>query len=162
TRPAGCHGQEGVIYFGNDLARVLDVAEVLGEGLESAGLLVLVVIAGTLAAARRGDLPANEEHRDGIGEGRGQWRGGVVEGRSAQGEADAGLAGGAGVAVGHERRCLLVSGQNMADARLPVKRIVDRRELPARVAEDVSHAVLAQPGYQQIGARNELGHAVFL
>ena len=127
-------------------------------------LVVLVVVAGAQAAAGRGDLAADEQHRHGVGEGGRQRRGGVEDAGAAHRQADAGPAGGAGVAVGHERRRLFVAGQEVADRRLPIEGVVDRRELAAGIAEDAADAVLGEPAHQQVGGGNRrlrVAHGAF-
>ena len=55
-------------------------------------------------------------------------------------EDDAGLAGGAGVAVGHVGRALLVPGEDEADLLGVEQRVEDGHGRAARMAEDVLDA----------------------
>ena len=64
---------------------------------------------------------------------------------AAGGDADADLAGGTRVAIGHVGRALLVAHQDVMDGKF-AQRVVGGQDSAARIAEDVSHAFADQRG----------------
>ena len=110
--------RECVIQLGDDFPAALRTKLRLGERRAGAELLIFVVIPGTKALPRFVNLPADEQHRNRIGERGSQRRGGVIYAGATDRQADAGPTGRAGVAVGHEGGGLLVTSQDVADILL--------------------------------------------
>ena len=131
---------------------VVQTRSPLGERGASFQLLVFVIKAGAQSAAGRRDLSAQEEHRHGIGERAGERRGGIEDAGTTYGQANARLAAGARVAIGHEGSRLLIASQNMANARLAIERVVDRRELAAGIAKHMLDSVVRQGAHEHFGA----------
>ena len=88
-----------------------------------------------------GDVRHQEEHRLGGGEGLHERGEGVGRAGAGRDEDDARLARGAGIAVGHERRALLVPREHVGDRRLAEQGVVDGQVVDARNAEDVADAL---------------------
>src|SRR5207245_5993195 len=109
----------------------------LGKRRASTELIVFMVGAGAHAQPGGRHLAANQQHRNRVRECTGEGRGSVQYSGTADRQADTGLAGSAGVTVGHARGGLLVAGQDVADGRFSVDGSSDWRGLAAGTAEHV-------------------------
>ena len=68
----------------------------------------------------------------------------------------AGLAGGAGIALGRVGRALLVADQHVAQARLVEQGVVDRQHRAAGIAEQVVDALVDERAHDDLGAGHDL------
>ena len=94
------------------------------------------LLEGVLADQRGGDVAGDRDHRDRVEEGGpdpGHEVGGARSGRS---HADPDLARDAGIAVGGVGAALLVPDQDVTELRIVAKDVVERKDHPARVAEE--------------------------
>jgi hypothetical protein len=105
------------------MSAILDQVAVLDDGVGDAGDVRL--LEAVLAQHGADDLAAKHDHGNRVGHGREQAGHRVGGARTRGHHHDAGLAGGAGVAIGHMRGALLVPGEDQLDFRL-VKRIEER------------------------------------
>ena len=113
----------------------------------------LVQRAEVAADERRGDVGHDHEHGHGAGIGLGERRERVGGRRPAGHHDHARRARGARVAVGHERRALLVAREDVADRRLAQERVVDGEVVDPGNAEDVTHALLGEGAHDPFAAR---------
>ena len=89
------------------------------------------------------DLPGDADHRGRIQHGRGNAGDHVGGARAGSGHGDADAARGARIAIGHVRGALFVAHENVMQLGF-AKRIVDRKNRAAGIAEDVTHAEARQ------------------
>jgi hypothetical protein len=108
--PSGVGDEEGFLHHPWDVRYVLDQVAVLDGSVGDAGDVCL--LEAVLAQHGANDLAAEHDHGDRIGHGRKQTGHGVGRARPRGHHHDARLARGAGVAIGHMRGALLVSGED--------------------------------------------------
>jgi hypothetical protein len=127
---------EGLTHDARNVVGVLDQVGMLHHRVGDAGGVGL--LEGVLAQQGREGLPCNDDDGGGVHERREQP--GDRVGRAGPGghEDDAGLAGGAGVAVRHVCGALFVAHQDQLDLRVH-EGIEHRHGCPTRQAEDVLH-----------------------
>ena len=117
------------------LAHILDEEVVLGDGARDADDVRL--LEGVVANERARHLAGEDHERRGVHVGVGDAGDGVGRAGAGGDEHHAGPAGGAGVALGHVGRALLVAHQNVLDILDIVQGFVNLQQGPAGVAEDV-------------------------
>ena len=134
---AARHFEEGLAHRGGDGLGLEDPLGPLGDGADHVELVVDVVEqAEVLADAVPVDLAGQKEDRGGAGIGGGQAGGRVVDPDTGDDHGHPRATRGAGVAVGHVRRPLLVAGHDVADLGRVDQGVEGRHELVAREAED--------------------------
>ncbi len=102
------------------------------------------LLKGIITNQRLGHLPGNHHHRHRVHIGR-RNTGHRIGGTRPRGhQHHAGLAGGAGIAVGRMRRRLLMTNQHMLNLVLPVERIIDMQHRAAGIPEDMGHPFITQ------------------
>ncbi len=122
---------------------------VLGDGQGDAGDVDLLKRVATEDLG--GDLTGDGDDGDAVEHGCGYARDEVCRTRPGGGHADADLARGAGVAVGHVRGALLVADEDVVDGEL-AQGVVDGEDGSARVAEDAVYALASQGGPEDFGS----------
>jgi hypothetical protein len=123
SRPSRVGDEEGFLHHARNVRHVLDQVAVLDGGVGDARDVRL--LEAVLAQHGANDLAAQHDHGNRVGQG-GEQAGHRVGGARTRGHHhDAGLAGGAGEAIGHVRGALLVPGEDQLDLRL-VERIEER------------------------------------
>ena len=125
---------EGLAGRARNVGRVLEQVAVLDDRIRDAGDVGL--LERVLAEHRRDLLAAEHDDRHGIHLGGQEARHRIGRAGSRRDEHDAGLAGGARVAVGHVRRALFMSHEDQLDNRID-ECVEDRHGCAARVAEHV-------------------------
>ncbi len=153
ARAAGLRDLEGQTDCRRDVFGAGDEEVVLGDGQGDAGDVDLLKCIA--AEDLGGDLAGDADDGDGVEHRRGDAGDEVGRTRPAGGHADADLAGGAGVAVGHVRGALLVADEDVVDGEL-AQRVVDGEDGSARVAEDAVYALAGEGGPEDFGS-GELG-----
>ncbi len=145
---------------GGDMKRLMHHAAEVAGGLHQ--IIMLGAVAGDADRVRllkrirsdqvRRDLAGDDHHRDRIHQRVGDAGDGI--GRSGAGgdEHDAGLAGGAGIALCRMRRRLFVAHQDVADLLLVEDRVVNRKHRAAGIAEHDLHTEVGQRLDQNVRA----------
>ena len=146
---------EDPIGIGHGTRQLLGRHDGAAEGGEGGhhGLLVgdLMQPAAALAEVVAGIDAAEHQHGHGIGEGLADGGAGVHHPRTGDQDANAGLARGAGIAVGHESRPLLMAHADVADAALG-QAFVEIEGMDARNAEDGVDATGLEKGDGRLAA----------
>ena len=125
--------------------RLVGARPPLGHRREAGQLVAaLVQIPLVQPDALRRDLAGDAQNGGGIAVGRSQRRQRVERGRPGRADADADLAAGAGVAVGHEGGALLMAGEDVPDAAVAAQGVVDGEIVRARDAEHSADVVPRQ------------------
>ncbi len=115
-RSARARDEEGFLHHPRDVVHILDQEAVLDRGVGDARDVRL--LEAVLAEHGANDLATQHDHGNRIGQG-GEQAGHRVGGARPRGHHhDAGLAGGAGKAIGHVCGALLVPGEDQLDLRL--------------------------------------------
>src|SRR5215467_5471856 len=158
-RPRSAEEVESALHGSGDRGTVPDRLRPATNGLEALDLVgYLVERAQALADERCGYVGHEGEDRLRAGEGLHERRE-HVGGARARGDDDhPGVARGAGVAVGHETRALLVAGEDVRDVVLAKERVVNGEIVNAGQTEDVPDALGAQHFHHPLTAGAELSH----
>ena len=142
------HGDaEGVAHEGRNAAGADDLARQLGQRLEGADHVD--DLEPGLPAAHDPLLPGDHDHRHGAEQRIGRAGRQVQRAGTERGDADARLAGQPPVGRGHERRALLVAGQDQLDRRI-AQAFDDVEVLLAGNPENAVDALVLECGDQQI------------
>ena len=141
---------EGLVDGLGELGRVLHQPVVLGAGAGDADGVGL--LEGVVADHEGRDLAGEDDDRDRVHQRVGHAGDGVGGAGAGGDEDDAGLAGGAGVALGGVGRGLLVAHEDVADVVLLEDRVVDRQHRAAGIAEDGVDALVLQGLNDHLGA----------
>ena len=140
---AGAAGARDVERLADGVGEPLDARDhvvVLGDRHRDAGDVGL--LEGVGAHERLGHVAGDEHDRRGVHIRGGDGGDEVRRAGAAGGQAHAGAAGCAGIAIGGMARVLLMRGQDVADAVLPlVQLVVDRQHSASGEAEDGAHAL---------------------
>lgn len=99
-----------------------------------------------------GDLACEGDERDAVEHGVGEAADEVGGAGAGRGDADAGTAGGAGVALGGEHAALLVARENVADGGGARESLVDFQRRAAGIGEDVGDALTLESLDEDVGA----------
>ena len=165
---AGLAGRGDVERLDDDARQVVHVAheEVVlrDRARDAAGVGLLE---GVVADGPGRDLAGEGDHRDAVHVGGGEAGDDVGGAGAARHDADAGLARGARVGVGHVRAALLVAGEDQVELLRLGELVEDVEDRPARVREDRLHAHALEPldddararAGQHTGLRGRLGAA---
>ena len=140
---AGFRDLEGETHGGRDVFGAGDEEVVLGDGQGDAGDVDF--LEGVGAEDFGGDLPSDRYDGDAIKHGGGDAGDEVCRTGTGGGHADADLARGAGVAVGHVRGTLLVAHEDVVDGEL-AQGVVDGEDGSAGVAEDAVYVLAGEGG----------------
>ena len=146
---AGLCDLEGEAQRAGQVFSAVDEEVVLGHGQCDAGDVHF--LKGVGAEHFAGDVAGDADDGNGIEHGGGDAGDEVGCAGAAGGDADADLAGGARVAVGHVRGALLVAHQDVVDGKL-AQRVVGGQNCAAGIAEDVGNALAYQRGPQNFSA----------
>ena len=150
---AGTAGARDVERAAHGLGQILDVAHqevVLDAGTRDANGVAF--LEGVLADRRRGNLTADDDHRDRVHVGSGDAGDRVGHAGAAGHDADADLLRRARIRVGGMHGGLLMADQDMLEFVLLENRVVDVKHRAAGVAENVFHAFFGQAAHDDIGA----------
>jgi phosphoglycolate phosphatase-like HAD superfamily hydrolase len=148
--------EKRLLHHAGDVGRVGDEIMMLRD--PAADLDDRRLLEGVSADHARAHLAGEGDHGDAVHLGVGDRRHEVEGARAARGHAHAGLAGGAGVALGRERAPLLVPREDRADPVLGVgERLVERHARPARIGEDHVDPVADQRLDDHVGPGHEAG-----
>ena len=131
----GASGRRDVERLGDDLGDLGDVLHevvVLRHPHGDAGRVDL--LEGVRADRAGGDLAGDDDERDGVHVGVGEWRDDVRRARAARDDGDARPAGRVGVTLGRVSGALLVADVNVPDRRIE-DRVVDGKDGAPREAE---------------------------
>ena len=156
ARPAGRRDIEGLVQDAGEVVHVLHQPIVLGAGPRDADRVAF--LEGVVADQVRRHLAGDADERDGIHHRVGQRRHHVGGARPGGDQRDAGLAGGAGIALGGVPGALLVADEDVLDLLLLEDLVVDRKYRAARIAENVLHALIGQRSQDHFGAGHLLWH----
>ena len=135
---------EGFAEGGRDFFGAGDDVVVLGDGQGDAGNVDF--LEGVGAEDLGGDLAGDGDHGDGVEHGGGKAGDEVGGTRAGSGHADANLAGGAGVAVGHVGCALLVADEDVVDGGELAEGVVDGKDGATGIAEDGGDAFAGEGG----------------
>ena len=127
----------------------VDEEVVLGDGQRDAGDVDF--LKGVGAEHFAGDLAGDADDGNGVEHGGGDAGDEIGGAGAAGGDADADLARGARVAVGHVRGALLVAHEDVVDGKL-AQRVVGGQDGAAGIAEDVGDALADQRGPEDLSA----------
>ena len=153
ARSAGAQQIERARDGGGNRARLGQRLRPAGDRAEALDLVRHLVQGAEIAPDQvRGDVGGDQHDRHRAGVRLHQGREGVGRAGPGGDEHHAGLAGGAGVAVGHERRARLVAREHVGDVALAQQRVVDGQVVIAGNAEDVSHALGGQRLHHPVAA----------
>ena len=150
--PAAGGDLERLLHHGGDLVDVGDEVAVFHHRQghpEKVGLLE-----SSLANHRLRHLAGDGDERDRVHERVGDAGDEVGGTGAAGGHADAGLAGGAGVALSRERAALLVAGQDGADLLGPSQRLMKLHARAAGVGEDRVDALALECADEDLAAEH--------
>ncbi|MNQ56386.1 hypothetical protein D3C85_705070 [compost metagenome] len=125
---------EGARHHASHIVDRADLGVPLGHRARDADGVAF--LEGIGADGRRGHLPADAEHRDGIAHGVQQARRRVGHAGAGSHEHHARAARGAGVAFGRMHRGLFMPHQHVAQARFGVQRVVQGQDSAARIPEN--------------------------
>ncbi len=148
--PPGAGDVEGLGQDAGEVVRVADEVVVLGHRQGDAGDVDL--LEGVLAEQRGGHVAGDGDHRDRVELGGGDPGDQVGGGRARGAQADADLAGGAGVAVGGVGGALLVADEDVAEVGMVAQDVVERQDHAARVAEEDVDALAEDRLDDDVGA----------
>ena len=157
ARPARLEDLEGAGEGLGQVGRIAHLDRVGGDRRHERALVGQVVeraVPAAVVGARGG--ARDDEHRDRVVVGARDRRRGVRQAGAGDQRAHAGLAGDARVAVGHERRALLVTGRDVADVGRR-EAAVDLERVHARDAEHGVDVVLLEEADDRLSAARRAG-----
>ena len=108
----------------------------------------------------RRHLAGDDDHRNGIQQRIGQRRHDIGRARAGGDERNARLAGRAGIAFCGVASTLLVAHQDVAQTLGRIKRIINRQNRSARIAEKHVDAVILERAHDDLGAGHDLGFSL--
>src|SRR5690606_9725813 len=148
TRPPRGGDEEGFFHRRREITDVLDQEIVLDAGPRDAdGVDLLECV---VADDRRRHLAREHHHRDGVHVGGGDPGNRVGHPGTGSHQDHAGLAGGAGIAVGGMRGALRVTYQHVLYDILLVKGVVNMQRCAAGIAEDILYNIVLQATDQYV------------
>lgn len=150
-RTTGLRQVEGLLDHLGNFRGMLDDEAVLHDRPGDPDHVGFLERIGTDHVARH--LARQDHHRDGVHVCGGDTGDGVGRARAGSHQHDTGLAGGAGVAVGHMGSRLFVAHQDVGHVVLLEERVVDMQEGTTRVPVDVLNAFVAQRADDHFSAR---------
>ncbi len=141
---------EGLLHRHRQLAHVLHEEVVLDDRARDADGVAF--LEGIEPDRRRGNLPGDDHHRDGVHVGGGDAGHRIGDAGAGGDERHADVACGTGIAVRRMDGSLFMADQNVVDAVLLVQRVVDVEHRAAWVAPEVLHAFGLKTADEDFGA----------